>query len=589
MRSYVLKRLLLMIPTLFGVSVVVWLVLTAAPEPPVTQQIPTSAESGMTQAGGVPDAVKVFRAQYGLDKPKMWNNYYALTTEQVRQALEDASDLDRSRALGTRTRAQERLIEWGEYAVPALVAIESDTKGALRDRANGWLVRAAKRVAVGQSGGRVSPERARRNAEIARENGVLDLYLWSPSASEAQKAAAAEAIETWYDGARADYDGRADASAVRAALERDARADLERLGAGAVPALVALATGDDPLADRAVEWVARLGRLPVEGDEAQRERAELRNATLGALVWKASEPETTKRGGADALRTWWEGARARWDYSGMRWLRVLLLETQFATYWGNLLRFDLGESRVHRVPVFTLVLERLKYSLTLSVTSILLAYLISVPLGILSARIHGSHAERGTSLFLFALYSLPSFYVATLAIRYLARDQPGSLEWIPEGRFEDLSAWRLPSWEWIRNIAWHIAAPIACLTYGSFAALSRYAKTGVLHVIRSDYVRTARAKGLGEFAVTVKHAARNGIIPVITLLGGILPAVVGGSFIIEVIFSIPGFGMLTIESIHAQDYTVIVGVELVVAVLTMVGILLSDLLYAVVDPRISYS
>ena len=127
------------------------------------------------------------------------------------------------------------------------------------------------------------------------------------------------------------------------------------------------------------------------------------------------------------------------------------------------------------------------------------------------------------------------------------------------------------------------------MTYVSLAALSRYTKTGLLHIIRSDFVRTARAKGLGEFTVTVKHAARNGIIPVVTLLGTTLPVIVGGNFIIEWIFSIPGFGLLTINSINARDYNVIIGVELVVAVLTMIGILLSDLLYAVVDPRISYS
>jgi peptide/nickel transport system permease protein len=127
------------------------------------------------------------------------------------------------------------------------------------------------------------------------------------------------------------------------------------------------------------------------------------------------------------------------------------------------------------------------------------------------------------------------------------------------------------------------------MTYGTFAALSRYAKTGILHVIRSDYVRTARAKGLGEFIVTVKHATRNGIIPLVTLLGTTLPVIVSGNFIIEVIFSIPGFGQLTLQAIYERDYSVIVGVDLVIAVLTMLGILLSDLLYAVVDPRISYS
>jgi peptide/nickel transport system permease protein len=576
-----------MIPTLFGVSVVVWLVVTGAPQPPVDQQVPTSIESGASQAGGVPAAVKVFRAQYGLDRPRIWNDYYDLPDEEVLRAIRDASDLEGTRSPRTKGHAQEQLVKWGEYAVPALVAIVGKTDGPLRDRANAWLIRAAQRVAVGDTGGYVRPARARRNAEIVKENQILGLCAFPAGASPARKEAAIAALNTWYTGAKGAYQGGADEALVRRTLSADDRSAIEPLGAAAVPAVVRVALGDDDLSDRAIAWLPVLARLPEEGDEGQQESARLRNATLDLLVWARSDPPLTKQGGRDVLRTWWEGAEGRWDYTGIKWLRVLLLETQFATYWSNLIRFDLGESRVHRVPVLQLVLARLKYSLSLSVTSVILAYLISVPLGILSARIHGSYAERAISFALFALYSLPSFYVATLAIRYLALGRP--FEWIPADRYEDLRAWRLPSLAWLKDIAWHVAAPIACLTYGAFAALSRYAKTGVLHVIRSDYVRTARAKGLGEFTVTVKHAARNGIIPVVTLLGGILPAVIGGSFIIEVIFSIPGFGVLTVDSIRDQDYTVIVGVQLVVAVLTMVGILLSDLLYAVVDPRISYS
>ncbi|NJN14729.1 MAG: ABC transporter permease [Planctomycetes bacterium] len=146
----------------------------------------------------------------------------------------------------------------------------------------------------------------------------------------------------------------------------------------------------------------------------------------------------------------------------------------------------------------------------------------------------------------------------------------------------------MPTLTKVGDVLWHIVTPVVCMTYGSLAALSRYAKTGVLNVIRSDFVRTARAKGLSEFQITAKHAARPGIIPVVTLLGTTLPVIVGGSFIIEWIFSIPGFGLLSVQSIYARDYNVIIGTTLIVAILTMVGILLSDLLYAVVDPRISF-
>ena len=592
MRTYLLKRLLLMVPTFFGVSLVIWAVVTGAPEPPIAQQVPTVTEGSTTrgQAGGVPAAVKVFRAQYGLDKPKLLNDYYDLAAPDVRRALEDAINIDGTRSIKAKSEAQEQLIQWGEYAVPALVAIVGETQGPLRDHAMAWAVRNAQRVAIGEEEGKVRPARARKNAEISRENGILGLYPWAPDASAARKDAGVAALRTWYDGARREYPGDAGSAELRAAVASGDAAAMERYGAGAVPALVDIVLGDDGAArDQAIGWLVRAARLKEEGDEAQRERARLRNATLDLLAWTPSDPQVAKEGGVAVVRTWWRGSASRWDYSGMRWLRVLLLETQFATYWGNLLRFDLGNSITHKVPVMTLVFERLKYSLTLALLSVVLAYLISVPLGILSARIHGSMAERASGLLVFALYSLPSFYVATLAVRYLAEGQPGSVGIIPSDRFESLDAWQLPSWEWLKDIGWHILAPIFCMTYGSFAALSRYTKSGVLHVIRSDYVRTARAKGVGEFLVTVKHAARNGIIPVITTLGTTLPVIVGGNFIIEWIFSIPGFGLLTVKAIFDRDYNVIVGVELIVAVLTMLGILLSDLLYVVVDPRISYS
>ncbi|MCK6461691.1 MAG: hypothetical protein L6Q95_17550, partial [Planctomycetes bacterium] len=170
MRTYLLKRLLLMIPTFFGVSLVVWAVVAGAPEPPIVQQVPTSAEGGVAreQAGGVPAQVKVFRAQYGLDKPTVLNTYYDLNVSEVRRSVEDAADLDRSRPIHVRTAAQEQLIKWGEYAVPAFLQVAESTEGALRDQAMGWLVKSAQRVAIGDETGRVRPARARRNAEIAR-------------------------------------------------------------------------------------------------------------------------------------------------------------------------------------------------------------------------------------------------------------------------------------------------------------------------------------------------------------------------------------------------------------------------------------
>jgi peptide/nickel transport system permease protein len=138
------------------------------------------------------------------------------------------------------------------------------------------------------------------------------------------------------------------------------------------------------------------------------------------------------------------------------------------------------------------------------------------------------------------------------------------------------------------DIVWHMVLPVICLTYGSLAVLSRYARTGLLDVIRSDYIRTARAKGLSEFVVILKHAVRNGMIPILTLLGTTLPVLIGGSIIIEFIFNIEGMGKLMLTAINYRDFNIIMGVLLISSILTLLGILLSDISYALVDPRISF-
>jgi peptide/nickel transport system permease protein len=141
---------------------------------------------------------------------------------------------------------------------------------------------------------------------------------------------------------------------------------------------------------------------------------------------------------------------------------------------------------------------------------------------------------------------------------------------------------------YIKDVLWHVSLPIVCMSYGGLAALSRYARTGLLDVIRADYIRTARAKGLPEGIVIIKHAARNGMIPIITLMATLLPVLIGGSVIIEVIFGIPGMGSYIFTSITQNDYNAVMVVLLISSLLTLIGMLLADLAYALVDPRITF-
>ncbi len=252
----------------------------------------------------------------------------------------------------------------------------------------------------------------------------------------------------------------------------------------------------------------------------------------------------------------------------------------------KMVRLDFGRSYKDQRPVWDIIIERLPVTLQINLISIFLAYLIAIPVGVHSAVRSGAPSERVTTVMLFILYSLPSFWVAYLLIYFLAG---GSyLNIFPVGGISSQGAGDLPLLRWFIDRLWHLALPVTCLTYGAFAGLSRYMRSGMMEVLRQDYIRTARAKGLSERAVVFKHAMRNSLIPVITILAGLLPALIGGSVIIETIFNIPGMGRLAYNGVLSRDYPVIMAVATIAAVLTLFGILLTDITYAFVDPRIEY-
>lgn len=477
MLIYVVKRLLLMIPTLFGISLILWLVMVAAPGRPSGG----GAGFGDTESKGDPakDLAKaesefLFRRQFALDRPVFWNGWTGLDVDDVRAALKDATAPITGESAKRKRLATESLENWGTYAVPALVSLLGTTSGAEQEAVQYWLRRSAYERTV--------PSR-------------------DPSVMASNRRAAAS------------------------------------------------------------------------------------NAELSRLAWKDGASEEERRAALARWQAWYEGRKAQWTWSGWDRFRIGLTDTQFGTYWGNLLRFDLGVSHQYKQPVVGLIAERLPVTMLLSILSILIVYVLAVPLGILGAVRAGGWADRGTSLVLFLLYSLPSFFVGTVL---LAAFTSGPSAPFPTSGFSDPAAVHWNTWDRLKDILWHVTLPLVTLTYGGLAGLSRYARSGMLDVLRADYVRTARAKGLGEGPVILRHAARNGMMPIVTLLAGFLPALVGGSVVVEYIFNLKGMGLLTIEAINNRDYNIVVGETLIVAVLTQVGILFSDIVYAVMDPRISY-
>ena len=286
---------------------------------------------------------------------------------------------------------------------------------------------------------------------------------------------------------------------------------------------------------------------------------------------------TEKRGAVDEAVAQW---RAQYGLDKP-------LPVQYAVWIKNLFTLKFGDSYKDNQPVFDKIRERLPVTIKLNVLSLFLVYIVAVPLGIYSATHSYSLGDQTTTLFAFVLFALPVVWLGTMAIVFLCGGDyyflfpPGgltSIDYAPE--------W--PLWQKLKDQIWHLFLPVLMLSYAGFAGLSRYMRSGMLEQLRQDFVQTARAKGLPEGVVIYKHVLRNSLIPMVTILAGILPGLVGGSVIVETIFSIPGLGQLGYEAVLARDFPVVMALFTVSALLTLVGILLSDLLLAVVDPRIAF-
>lgn len=256
----------------------------------------------------------------------------------------------------------------------------------------------------------------------------------------------------------------------------------------------------------------------------------------------------------------------------------------------GLIRWDFGKSYQDGKDIGTKIWERIGISFLLSILSIIIAYIVSVPIGIYSAYKKDSIQDRSMSLILFILYSLPSFFIGTLLLLWFANTD--NFYWFPEAGIQNAVTvnpdWSWWEWESIKHRSPYLVLPLITYTYGSFAFLSRIMRIGMIDVMSQDYIRTARAKGLSERSVILKHALRNSLLPIITVFAAIFPMAVGGSVIIEVIFTIPGMGKEVFDAVTSQDYPMIISFFTLAGLLTMIGYLVSDILYALVDPRISF-
>jgi len=262
------------------------------------------------------------------------------------------------------------------------------------------------------------------------------------------------------------------------------------------------------------------------------------------------------------------------------------LLTRYGIWIGNLSRLDFGDSFRYEEPVTKVIAQRFPVSITFGIVSFLLTYLICIPLGVWKAIRNGSTFDRASSFLLSAAYSIPPIILGILLLVYFAG--ASHFNWFPMGglRSDDFDS--MPMWRQWLDLAHHFVLPLICYMIGSFTFLTFLMKNSLLDVIKLDYVRTARAKGLSERKTYLKHALRNALIPIITGMSDILSVFFAGSILIEKIFNLDGMGLLSLTAVSSRDYNVLMGLIFIEAVLALLGRLFSDLLYVVVDPRIDF-
>ncbi|MDR1241450.1 MAG: ABC transporter permease [Deltaproteobacteria bacterium] len=259
------------------------------------------------------------------------------------------------------------------------------------------------------------------------------------------------------------------------------------------------------------------------------------------------------------------------------------LHEQYWSWIKRIARFDFGNSMSSDMrPVLDKIMECLPVTVCMNVLALILTLLVAVPIGVLAARKPGGLFDRGSTMFVYIGFAMPNFWLAMLLMsQFCINWQIFPLSGIVSMDYDSLSAW-----DKFWDLASHLTLPVFIYTFGSLAGMSRFMRSSMLEVLRQDYIRTARAKGVSGAKLVWTHALRNALLPVITLLGLSIPGLIGGSVIVESIFALPGLGQLFYDAVMSRDYPLIMGSLVLGAILTLLGNVLADIGYGLADPRI---
>lgn len=559
MFQYAVKRLLLLVITLFGITVITFVLTRLTPGDPATVQ--AQGGGAARTIGGYNDLLEMNRRNLGLDKPLALNLRFENRNARAAAAVDDYL----RRAEFWKNDAEKRLARVSTLALePAL-----DRYQQLLDNPESAVGTTERPMAS------LEEQKTRLAAILPR----LASTESRPSTATVENDAIYQFWRQWHAENREGFQDDRGRAAVEAYLRaeeanaEDAARNVRRAGGYAVPALIAALDSDDPVVLRRV-------------NRALQAQTGFTFATTNE-EFDGKADEVIRR-----WKSWWrrEGNNYQ-DPSTLASAADILLDTQFGLWASQAFFFDFGDSYMQRRPVIDMMKEALPISVLLSGLSILIGYLIAIPLGIFSAIRRYSKADTFVTIILFVLYSLPSFWVAGILLMTLTG--PPFFDVFPTRGLNSQGIVRgaegVGTVQWLLDRGWHLVLPVICLTYGSIAFVSRQMRSAMLETINQDFIRTAQAKGLPGRLVIYKHALRNSLIPIVTISASLLPELIAGAIIIESIFTIPGMGTLTFQAIVDRDYPVINAVLFFSAFLTLLGILIADLAYALIDPRISYS
>ena len=615
MFSYLIQRVLVMIPTLLGITLVSFCVMQLAPGDPQMNQLSGGAAGKSTQTR---EAFLIQKRDLHLDKPLVVNfNYFRDFAPKVRAAAyyrarkpeEIQADLPELAAAavtpsdapspgGDVPSLAERLAFVHSLGIPDFKArlenkdtwellaksIEFYTQVFCED--NGlYGVPAA--IAILQDPH--AEQRMKIGAIRCLVQMVPDpfLYTYSVHPSDAETPAVTAAWRLWWKQHQKEF-GPVEADDRKAFDEK-----LPDLTSGSEKKLAAAI---DAVHDADVNNVAP--RYFAEKLLDDKSSLAVRAAATTYLKSFYNEPLRLDVP-TDASAKLVDEVAANWlehyelnqtDYeiglAGRLW-RVVA-DTQYAHMLARLATFQFGRSALRtREPVSEKIWSALIVSAPLMLMSELLIYLIAVPLGIVCGVFRGRLFDRTASILLFMLYSIPPFIAGMLFLVFFCYG--GYLKLFPMLGLHSDGAEHMTFFPYLLDYFWHALLPVVCLSLFSLAAMAMYSRSAMLDVINQDFIRTARAKGLTGSRVIVKHALRNALIPILTLFSSFLPAMLGGSVLIEAIFDIPGMGRLGFNSIQQKDFPTLMALLYIEAIIVMLSILITDLLYVVVDPRISFS